>query len=64
MAHAERWAARIGGPAFAIDDQTSIRMANGKGELILRGIGRTSAREGFGSGIVCSGRSGSSADQG
>jgi hypothetical protein len=34
MAKAERWAARIGGPAYAIDDQTAIKVADGKVEVV------------------------------
>src|SRR6185312_14230166 len=37
MAHAERWAARIGGPAYAIDDQTAIKVADGKVEVVSEG---------------------------
>jgi dipeptidase E len=37
MAHAERWAASIGGPAYAIDDQTAITVINGKTEVVSEG---------------------------
>ena len=37
MAHAERWAARIGGPAYAIDDQTAIKVVDGKVEVVSEG---------------------------
>lgn len=37
MAHAERWAARIGGPAYAIDDQTAIKVEDGKVEVVSEG---------------------------
>jgi dipeptidase E len=37
MAHAERWAARIGGPAYAIDDQTAIQVVDGKVDVISEG---------------------------
>ncbi|HJV61175.1 MAG TPA: Type 1 glutamine amidotransferase-like domain-containing protein [Albitalea sp.] len=37
MAHAERWATRIGGPAYAIDDQTAIKVADGKVEVVSEG---------------------------
>ena len=37
MANAERWAARIGGPAYAIDDQTAIEVVDGKVEVVSEG---------------------------
>lgn len=37
MAKAESWAARIGGPAYAIDDQTAIKVADGKVEVVSEG---------------------------
>jgi dipeptidase E len=37
MAKAERWAADIAGPAYAIDDQTAIKVADGKVEVISEG---------------------------
>lgn len=37
MADAERWAATIGRPAYAIDDETAIRIADGKAEVISEG---------------------------
>lgn len=37
MAHAERWAARIGQPAYAIDDQTAIQVVDGKVEVVSEG---------------------------
>ena len=37
MAHAERWAARIGGPAYAIDDQTAIKVEDGQVEVVSEG---------------------------
>ena len=37
MANAERWAADIGGPAYAIDDQTAIVVADGAVELVSEG---------------------------
>jgi dipeptidase E len=37
MAHAERWAARIGGPAYAIDDQTAIKVAGDRVEVVSEG---------------------------
>jgi len=37
MAHAERWAADIGGPAYAIDDQTAIRVADGRVDVVSEG---------------------------
>ncbi len=37
MACAERWAARIGGPSYAIDDQTAIRVVDGQVEVVSEG---------------------------
>lgn len=37
MADAERWAADIGGPAYAIDDETAIRVVEGSVEVISEG---------------------------
>ncbi|MFO1339111.1 MAG: Type 1 glutamine amidotransferase-like domain-containing protein [Burkholderiaceae bacterium] len=37
MACAERWAANIGGPAYAIDDQTAIQVADGQVEVVSEG---------------------------
>jgi dipeptidase E len=37
MACAERWAARISGPAYAIDDQTAIKVVNGEAEVVSEG---------------------------
>jgi len=37
MAHAERWAADIGGPAYAIDDHTAIKVAEGAVEVVSEG---------------------------
>lgn len=37
MAHAEQWAGEIGCPAYAIDDQTAITVANGKTEVVSEG---------------------------
>lgn len=37
MACAEKWAAAIGGPSYAIDDQTAIQVADGKVEVISEG---------------------------
>ena len=33
----ERWAAEIGGPAYAIDDQTAITVADGTVEVVSEG---------------------------
>lgn len=41
MAHAERWAARVGGPAYAIDDQTAIQVVNGAIKVISEGVWRS-----------------------
>jgi hypothetical protein len=37
MAEAERWAADIAGPAYAIDDETAIRVADGTVEVVSEG---------------------------
>ena len=37
MAEAERWAAGIRGPAYAIDDQTAIKVSDGTVEVISEG---------------------------
>lgn len=37
MAHAERWAAGLSGPAYAIDDDTAIQVAGGNVEVISEG---------------------------
>ena len=37
LAEAERWAAEIGGPAYAIDDQTAIAVDDGTVEVVGEG---------------------------
>ena len=37
LADAERWAAGIGGPAYAIDEQTAIKVVNGTVEVVSEG---------------------------
>jgi dipeptidase E len=37
LANAERWAAEIGGPAYAIDDQTAIKVTDGTVEVVSEG---------------------------
>lgn len=37
MAEAEQWAARISGPAYAIDDQTAIKVVEGAVEVVSEG---------------------------
>ena len=37
MADAERWAAEIAGPAYAIDDDTAIRVADGEIDVVSEG---------------------------
>lgn len=37
MANAQRWAAGIGGPAYAIDDQTAIKVVDGIVEVVSEG---------------------------
>ncbi len=41
MADAERWAADIAGPAYAIDDQTAIKVTDGTVEVISEGHWKT-----------------------
>jgi len=37
MADAEKWAAEIAGPAYAIDDETAIKVTDGTVEVITEG---------------------------
>lgn len=37
MAEAEEWAAGISGPAYAIDDQTAIKVVDGTVEVVSEG---------------------------
>jgi dipeptidase E len=37
MAHAERWAARLPNPAYAIDDDTALRVVDGSVEVVSEG---------------------------
>jgi dipeptidase E len=37
MAGAERWAAEVGGPAYAIDDETAITVTDGRVEVVSEG---------------------------
>jgi dipeptidase E len=37
MAAAERWAAAIEGPAYAIDDQTAVKVTDGSVEVVSEG---------------------------
>ena len=37
LAEAERWAAGIAGPAYTIDDQTAIKVADGTVEVVSEG---------------------------
>jgi dipeptidase E len=40
LAKAEEWAADIGGPAYAIDDETAIRVVDGKVDVVSEGSWR------------------------
>jgi dipeptidase E len=40
MADAERWAAAIDGPAYAIDDQTAISVVDGDVQVVFEGHGK------------------------
>jgi dipeptidase E len=44
MAAAEKWAAGLGGPAYAIDDQTAIKVDGGKVEVVSEGHWKFFAR--------------------
>ncbi|WP_370124907.1 Type 1 glutamine amidotransferase-like domain-containing protein [Arthrobacter sp. MW3 TE3886] len=37
LAHAERWAADLGGPAYAIDEQTAIKVVDGSVVVVSEG---------------------------
>jgi dipeptidase E len=37
MAEAESWLAEVGGPAYAIDDETAIRVVDGEIEVVSEG---------------------------
>jgi dipeptidase E len=37
MAQAERWAADLSGPAYAIDDETAIKVVDGTVEVVSEG---------------------------
>jgi dipeptidase E len=37
MANAEKWAARMSGPGYAIDDQTAITVTDGAVEVVSEG---------------------------
>ncbi|MGP3536223.1 Type 1 glutamine amidotransferase-like domain-containing protein [Microbacterium sp. RD1] len=37
MAAAERWAEQIGGPAYALDDESAIRVVEGRAEVVSEG---------------------------
>jgi dipeptidase E len=37
MAHAERWAARLPNPAYAIDDDTAVKVVDGNVEVVSEG---------------------------
>jgi dipeptidase E len=37
MAAAEKWAAEIAGPAYAIDDDTAIKVADGTVQVVSEG---------------------------
>jgi dipeptidase E len=37
LAEAEKWAAEIGGRAYAIDDQTAIKVTEGSVEVVSEG---------------------------
>lgn len=41
MAHAERWAADIGGAAYAIDDETGLQVVDGEVKVVSEGQWRT-----------------------
>jgi len=44
MANAEKWAAGLGGPAYAIDDETAIKVVDGTVEVVSEGHWKLFAR--------------------
>lgn len=48
IANAEKWAKGIGGPAYAIDDQTAIKVVNGAIEVVSEGHWKFFAQESTG----------------
>jgi dipeptidase E len=46
MANAERWAGSLPGPAYAIDDQTAIKVVDGAVEVVSEGHWRLFTPEG------------------
>jgi dipeptidase E len=40
MAHAERWAAELGNPAYVIDEQTAIKVVDGSVDVVSEGTWR------------------------
>jgi dipeptidase E len=46
MAAAERWAAGLSGPAYAIDDETAIKVVNGTAEVVSEGHWKLFGSEG------------------
>jgi dipeptidase E len=44
MADAERWAASLGGPAYAIDDETALAVVDGRVEVVSEGRWRRFCR--------------------
>jgi dipeptidase E len=45
LADAERWAAIIAGPAYAIDDQTALKVVDGVVEVVSEGHWKRFAHE-------------------
>jgi dipeptidase E len=45
LANAERWAAELGGPAYAIDDETAIKVVDGAVEVVSEGHWRLFAAD-------------------
>jgi dipeptidase E len=45
MAHAERWAAGLAGPGYAIDDETAIKVTGGAVEVVSEGHWKLFGRE-------------------
>ena len=37
MANAERWSTAISGPAYAMDDETAIKVVNGSVQVVSEG---------------------------
>ena len=55
MANAEQWAAAIAGPAYAIDDETAIKVVDGTVEVVSEGHWRSFPRSRAGHSVAGAG---------